>query len=87
MIAETTLAYNRAWHRGNYGNGYESEDWESWYAENCVVPSEFRTPLVVSLAYRAGLLLGFFAGYEIHEIPNELIAEEVEYLRKEWDNE
>jgi hypothetical protein len=77
-------AYSRGFDRGNYGNAYESRDWDSWYSENCGTPSEFAE---FADAYRAGLLLGFFASYEITEIGDDGIAETVDELRKEWGDE
>lgn len=68
---------------GNYGAAYESQDWESWYADQCdSIPSNLDRSL-----YQAGMLLGFFSSYEIHEIPDEMIAEEVAALRNVYGEE
>lgn len=78
----TTESFSRGFDRGNYGNAYESQDWESWYAENCETPAEYdRTE------YQAGMLLGFFSSYEVHEISDESIAEEVAHLRQMYGDE
>jgi hypothetical protein len=55
--------YSRGWHRGNYGNAYESQDWETWAERN---DYEQRSP-----ACQAGMLLGFFCTYELDEIYDE----------------
>jgi hypothetical protein len=70
-------AFSRGFARGNYGNAYESQDWESWYADNCDPPDGCEAPE----AYAAGCLLGFFSSYEIHEIGDPDVAEAVEALR------
>jgi len=76
---------NRAWHRGfdkgNYGSAYESTDWDSWYAHNCIPPENFEDVH----SYLAGLILGFFSSYEIHEIPDPIAAEDVAILRAEYE--
>lgn len=72
-------SFSDGFDHGNYGNAYESQDWGSWYADNCTEPAEAEDPD----AYRAGMLLGFFSSYELHEIPAD-IADDVEQLRAEW---
>jgi hypothetical protein len=70
-------SYSLGFDRGNYGNAYESQDWHSWYSENCVTPDG-----LLSEAYQNGMLLGFFSSYEISEISDPDIAETVDSLRK-----
>jgi hypothetical protein len=75
-------SYSLGFDRGNYGNAYESQDWDSWYADN------FETPEGMDRsAYQSGLLLGFFSSYEIHEISDDMAAEEVTSLRKIYGGE
>lgn len=71
MTIEQKTEFSHGFDRGNYGNAYESQDWESW-SERQGEQSE---------VYRQGMLLGFFSSYEIDEISDELIAGEVAYLR------
>ena len=70
-------SYSRGFDRGNFGNAYESQDWDSWYADNCETPEGMDRS-----AYQDGLLLGFFSSYEISEISDDMAAEEVASLRK-----
>lgn len=69
-------AFSSGFDSGNYGNAYESQDWDSWYARNCETPAEYDAD-----AYREGLILGFFSSYEISEISDPEHAETVEALR------
>ena len=64
---------------GNYGNAYESQDWDSWCAEHCTPPAG-----VDSVAYAEGMLLGFFSSYEVSEISDPDAAEMVESLRAQF---
>lgn len=75
-------AYFKGFDAGNYGNAYESQDWESWYASQCDrIPSEHRE------AYEHGMLLGFFSSYELSEIHDDAIAEQVAALRAQYGDE
>lgn len=69
--------YSRGWDRGNYGSAYESTDWDTWYS----------TTVAHSNAYREGMLLGFFSSYELDEITDEYVREEVEALRAKYGDE
>jgi hypothetical protein len=66
---------SRGFSRGNYGNAYESQDWETWSES---LDGE-------SIAYRNGALLGFFSSYELDEIGDEILSEEVAALRATYD--
>lgn len=70
--------YARGFDRGNYGNAYESNDWDTWYANNCGTYPK---------AYRDGMLLGFFSSYELDEIDDECVRETVEQLRAKYGDE
>jgi hypothetical protein len=67
--------YSRGFDRGNYGNAYESTDWDSWNKRNAAA----------SPAYQAGMMLGFFSSYELHEISDEIVRETVAYHRATWE--
>jgi hypothetical protein len=56
--------FSRGYDAGNYGNAYESQDWNAWSAK--------RKLNGCSHEYRSGAMLGFFSSYEIHEIPMSL---------------
>lgn len=72
-------SYSRGFDHGNYGNAYETSDWEAF-----VMGRHAETPEGLDeTEYRAGMLLGFFSSYEIHEIPGE-VADEVERLRAKY---
>jgi hypothetical protein len=71
--------YSRGYDRGNYGNAYESQDWETWSSSNKFAEQ--------TEAYREGMLLGFFSSYELHEIADEDIREQVEVLRAQHGDE
>ena len=67
------MDYSRGFDRGNYGNAYESQDWEAWSETNGFDDR--------SVAYRQGMLVGFFSTYAISEIGDEMLAEYVATLR------
>lgn len=71
--------FSRGFDRGNYGNAYEPQDWNSWWADNCDANS--------APEYAEGALLGFFSTYEIHEISDDVIAEAVAELRNKYPAE
>lgn len=56
--------FTRGYDAGNYGNAYESQDWNAWSAK--------RNLSARSNEYRQGAMLGFFSSYELHEIPESL---------------
>lgn len=66
---------SRGFDRGNYGNAYESQNWEAW-SKRIARKSDH---------YRMGALLGFFSSYEIDEISDEELADEVRTLRARHD--
>ena len=70
-----TEDFTRGFDRGNYGNVYETEDWDTFYC---------RQPLGDSEDYHEGLLLGFFSSYELEEIVDNAAAEMVHTLRAKW---
>lgn len=78
---EELEAFSRGYDTGNYGNAYESEDWDSWNVKRCTA-SECRSD-----AYREGLLLGFFSSYEIEEISDDVLAEAVHEYRAKWETD
>lgn len=76
-------SYNIGFHRGNYGNAYETEDWQEFYEKNQDKVAKAKDPE----AFFNGMLLGFFSTYEIHEIGDSELAEQVSYLRSEYGEE
>lgn len=83
--AARQLAYSQGYDHGNYGSAYESQDWESWYADQCdKIPSEHQEHRE---AYEHGMLLGFFSSYEKHEIGDDGIAEQIAALRAQYGDE
>jgi len=60
------LALSQGFDRGNYGNAYESQDYDAWIARQ-ETPARFKGRY--AQAYRAGMLIGFFSSYEDSEIP------------------
>jgi hypothetical protein len=82
------LSYSRGFDRGNYGNAYESTDWDSWYAEQCAeIPTDSDGTPLDRDAYQAGMLLGFFASYELDEIADDMVAEQVAALRAKYGDD
>lgn len=73
-----SLSFHRGFDRGNYGNAYESTDWETW-SEDQETPDDIEN--FNKAEFMAGLLLGFFSSYEIHEIGDCDLADQVEALR------
>jgi hypothetical protein len=71
-----TEAFSRGFDRGNYGHAYESEDFESWYDRNDIGNK--------SADYCEGAILGFFSSYELTEISDEVVREDVRILREKW---
>ena len=71
--------FSRGYDRGNYGNAYESGDWETWAERNEL--SERSQP------YQEGMVLGFFSSYELHEISDEDVRDQVEALRAKHGDE
>lgn len=76
-MAPFNESFSNGFNAGNYGNAYESQDWDSWYEEHGPDAEESDDPQ----SYRRGMMLGFFSSYEINEISDLEIAEEVERLR------
>ena len=72
-------SFSAGFDRGNYGNAYESQDWDSWYADNGEPPEGMER-----YAYQEGMLLGFFSSYEIEEIADDVQAEAVASLRAQY---
>lgn len=73
-----TESFSRGYDHGNYGNAYESQDWETWSADQ-------ETPEGLDAQeYAHGMLLGFFSSFEAHEIGDEMLAQEVSYLRERY---
>jgi hypothetical protein len=68
--------YSKGFDRGNYGNVYESQDWETWSERNNF---DERSP-----SYQAGMILGFYSSYELEEI-DAYVRDYVETLREEWE--
>lgn len=90
---DVASAFSRGFDRGNYGNAYESQDWDSWYAKNCIPKTAPYTDDAHELttperdAMRDGMLLGFFSSYELDEIEDcagSDVACEVAQLRAEY---
>lgn len=76
---EAKTQYSNGYDRGNYGNAYESGDWEAWAERN-----EFTER---SKAYRDGMVMGFFSSYELHEIDDEIMRDHVEALRGKYGDD
>jgi hypothetical protein len=75
MTAREKESLSRGFDAGNYGNAYESQDWEAW-----------RKRLSgKSTYYRAGATLGFFSSYELDEINDLDVRERVAHLRSIHD--
>lgn len=74
--------FNIGFDRGNYGNAYESNDWDSWFADMSETQSEYPE---YAETYLEGLILGFFSSYEIDEIGDYEIAQHVAYCRTKWN--
>jgi len=72
-----TESFSRGFDHGNYGNAYESQDWDS-FSEDMETP-EGLDPV----EYHVGAMLGFFSSYEIHEIEGDY-QEEIEALRAKY---
>lgn len=72
------LPFSAAFEHGDYGNAYESTDWDSWRYDPDqldAVAKQLGFKHVcgsTSQAIEAGLALGFFSSYELHEIPEDL---------------
>lgn len=76
---ESKTQFSRGYDRGNYGNAYESQNWTAWSKRNGFAKS--------SQPCREGMLLGFFSSYELHEISDEYVREQVEGLRAKHGDE
>lgn len=74
-------AFSRGFDRGNYGNAYESQDWDSWYEKQ--LDNVHDEELHHSKEYQEGMLLGFFSSYELNEITDEVLREDLRALRAE----
>ena len=79
LDTESKTQFSRGYDRGNYGNAYESGDWETWSERNEF--DERSTP------YREGMLLGYFSTYELHEISDEDVRDQVAALRAKHGEE
>lgn len=69
---------SRGFAHGNYGNAYESQDWEAWRESD---PDDDEHDGVWSPAFLRGALLGFFSSYELDEIADEELRDQVRSLR------
>lgn len=61
MTEEADLDLSHGFDAGNYANAYETENLE--------VAMQGRRVFEKSEAYRTAFILGFYSGYELHEIP------------------
>lgn len=68
-----TLAQSRAFDRGNYCNAYETTDWETAYADNC--------DSLQGDGVAQAFLCGFFSSYELDEVGDEMVREELAVAR------
>ena len=73
MTNTDILETHRGFDAGNYCNAYETEDWDLAKQKIESGYTEF---------YRMAFLLGFFSTYELHEITDELLRDEVEHYRE-----
>jgi hypothetical protein len=71
-------AFSRGFDRGNYGNAYESQDWQTWFDRQDLSERD------QSDAYCSGMVLGFFSSYELNEIADEEMCEIVAQLRADF---
>lgn len=76
--------FSRGFDRGNYGNAYESQDWETWWAENSV---GIAGKVPTSDAFQSGALVGFFSSYELDEVSDEAQRDALAVARAEWGEE
>jgi hypothetical protein len=60
---------SRGFDRGNFGNAYENEDYDTWRPQQKIPVEYVGSPSACS-AYEAGMFLGFYSSYEDHEIPD-----------------
>jgi hypothetical protein len=70
---DTETDFARGFDHGNYGNAYESQDWEAWYDAQDLTDA--------SVAFQEGMILGFFSSYDLDEIFDEIAREDVRVLR------
>lgn len=68
---------SRGFDSGNYGNAYESQDWDTWWEDHATMDH--------SSTYRDGALLGFFSSYSLDEISDAELADDVRSLRAIYD--
>jgi hypothetical protein len=61
-MSDQDIELSHGFSAGNYCNAYETQDLEGALKKRAVAS---RSP-----AYRAAFVLGFFASYELHEIPS-----------------
>lgn len=55
---------SRGFDAGNYGNAYQSQDWEAF--------AEYQRLDQRSDVWRVAALLGFYSSYALHEIPSDM---------------
>lgn len=77
--------YHRGFDRGNYGSAYESENWDTWKDQRANKMPNLRG--LNAEYYEAGLMLGFFSSFELHEIGDEFVREQVAALREKHGEE
>lgn len=61
---DSTLLFSRGYDAGNYAAAYVSQDFDSAYEAEDHEEKDL-------WPFRCGVILGFFASYEVHEIPYE----------------
>lgn len=67
-------AQSKAWDRGNYCNAYETQDWETAYAEN--------SDKLLGENVAQAFLCGFFSSYELSEVNDDIVREELASARE-----
>ena len=78
-----TESFSRGFDHGNFGNAYESTDYEEWIESVDLAEAAEDIEGFDESEFRAGLMLGFFSSYEIHEIESDF-ADEIEVLRAKY---
>ena len=90
-----SLAFIRGYSAGNYANAYDTTDWHEWSEDKDGIevtsgegiPGVGTRCDVANQMFWDGALLGFFSSYELHEIADEALRDQVRYLRALYGEE
>lgn len=72
MAKTQSASFQRGYSHGNFGNAYVTNDWDEFWANNCITPDGMDPK-----DYSVGCLLGFYSSYEVDEISDNNQAEAV----------